>query len=117
MNTILDISLIVHLIGLALLLGGALTGLVNRPSAESRSFGHMLWIGAVVQLLSGLALTGMLETTGVEVNHMKIASKLLALIAASVVAILFARKTSRSAWMLWGIGGLTLLAAGMAVLW
>ena len=117
MDTVLDISLIVHLIGFALLLGGSLTGLVDRPAARSRSFGHMLWIGAAVQLLSGLALTGILEATGAEVNHVKIAAKLVTLIAAAVFAILFTRRASRPAWILWGTSGLTLLAAGMAVLW
>lgn len=117
LNVISDISLIVHLIGLALLLGGSLTGLVSSPAAESRSFGQLLWIGAALQLLSGLALTGILEATEAEVNHMKIVTKLVALIGASLIAILYPRKTPQPAWMLWGIGSLTLLAAGIAVLW
>ena len=78
METLRLILLVAHFIGLALIVG---TFLVNMRRNENWSFAAMT-TGAAIQLISGIALYGVLMGMGADVNHMKLGIKgLLALLA------------------------------------
>lgn len=108
-------ALFLHLIGTAALLGGWLATF-RQPTVLS--WQH---IGAWIQLLSGLALVGLLEMNDASVNHMKIGIKALVLIAVLVAAILGRRKVAQgepvSTGLAHAVGGLTLVNVALAVFW
>jgi hypothetical protein len=76
--------------------------------------------GSYLQLVTGLALTGIYSAgliEGEEVNNTKIAVKLSVLIIITVLAIVFRKREVAPSWVLWSIGGLTLLNVVLAVAW
>jgi hypothetical protein len=107
---------LVHLIGFAALLGGCL---VQFRTVEPEVNLTML-VGAWTQVVSGLALVALLELApdpAEPVNHVKLGVKLA---VAAVVLLLVAKNRKfasipRGLWAL--ITGLTLVNAGIAVLW
>jgi hypothetical protein len=105
------ILLYVHLVGFALLLGGAV---VQYLSGKLRINAAMLW-GSIIQVVSGLALSAPLRE--VEPSKIKLGVKLL--IALMIFAMtFFSRKredVNRGHFL--AIVGLTLLNAGVAVFW
>ena len=106
------ILLYVHLIGFALLLGGAVAQYV---SGRLRINAAMLW-GSVIQLLTGVGLSAPLRD-GDEPAPAKLVTKLvLALLI--FVMVSFSRKreqVARGHFM--AIVGLTLVTAAVAVFW
>lgn len=115
-HLVYQIVTLVHLVGFAALLGGCL---VQFRATEPEVNMTML-IGAWTQLVSGLALAALLELThdpANPVNHIKLGVKLA---IAAIVLLLVAknRKFESIPKGLWGIiTGLTLVNAGIAVLW
>ncbi|WP_328340270.1 hypothetical protein [Micromonospora sp. NBC_00421] len=106
------ILLYVHLIGFALLLGGAVAQYV---SGRLRVNQAMLW-GSVIQLLTGLGLSAPLRD-GDEPAPAKLVTKLvLALLI--FVMVFFSRKRAQVArGHFLAIIGLTLVTAAVAVFW
>ncbi|MFG2099193.1 hypothetical protein ACIBXA_14240 [Micromonospora echinaurantiaca] len=102
----------VHLIGFALLLGGAI---VQYVSGRLRINSSMLW-GAVIMLLTGIGLSAPLRD-GDEPDPAKLVTKLvLALLI--FVMVFFSRKrevVNRGHFL--AIVGLTLVNAAVAVFW
>jgi hypothetical protein len=103
-----------HLVGFALLLGGAvaqyLTGKIRMNAA-------MLW-GAGIQVVTGLALAAPLRGGGEnEPDPVKLAVK--ALIAVMIfVMVFFSRKREAvNPGHFWAVVGLTLVNAAVAVFW
>ncbi|TQO19532.1 hypothetical protein FB472_1092 [Rhodoglobus vestalii] len=83
---------IFHFLGLALIIGSFALQLRRKQGFE---FGTML-IGAITQLVTGLALVGLLQVSGEEVNNAKIAVKLIFAIVV-LVAVLVARSRQAKA--------------------
>ncbi|EPR77124.1 integral membrane protein [Leifsonia rubra CMS 76R] len=83
---------IFHFLGLALIIGSFALQLRRKQGFE---FGTML-IGAITQLVTGLALVGLLQVSGEEVNNAKIAVKLIFAIVV-LVAVLVARSRQTKA--------------------
>ncbi|WP_420119200.1 hypothetical protein [Micromonospora sp.] len=106
------ILLYVHLIGFALLLGGAVAQYV---SGRLRINAAMLW-GSVIQLLTGVGLSAPLRD-GDEPAPAKLVTKLvLALLI--FVMVFFSRKRAQVArGHFLAIIGLTLVTAAVAVFW
>ncbi|MBO4163073.1 hypothetical protein AB0K20_20945 [Micromonospora matsumotoense] len=106
------ILLYVHLIGFALLLGGAVAQYV---SGRLRINAAMLW-GSVIQLLTGVGLSAPLRD-GDEPAPAKLVTKLvLALLI--FVMVFFSRKREQVArGHFLAIVGLTLVTAAVAVFW
>jgi uncharacterized membrane protein YeaQ/YmgE (transglycosylase-associated protein family) len=84
--------IIFHFLGLALIIGSFALQLRRKQGFE---FGTML-IGAITQLVTGLALVGLLQVSGEEVNNAKIAVKLIFAIVV-LVAVLVARSRQAKA--------------------
>lgn len=98
MEFVRDITLILHLIGLALIIGPFI---VQMRSHSGYSFGWVL-TGASVQLVTGLVLTGLAEMRladdpDMSVNHPKIAVKTVIALVIFVVALLAYRKQKKLA--------------------
>jgi hypothetical protein len=104
----------IHLVGFALLLGGAI---VQYLSGKLRINSAMLW-GAIIQLLTGIALSAPLrENEADEPDSAKLAVK--GVIALMIfVMVFFSRKreeVNKGHFM--AIIGLTLVNAAVAVFW
>lgn len=118
METLRHIVLFVHLIGFATLFGAWAVEAFGGKKQITR----LMHIGVTIAAVAGLALAapwGLPE--GVEMNYAKIGTKLVILL---IIGALLGigqgrqRKTGEvPPAMFWGIGILTLVNAGIAVLW
>lgn len=116
MDFLHSLTLFLHFVGVAALLG---SWLVTFRQPTVTSWQH---IGAWIQLVTGVLLVGLLEMADdAPVNHVKIAVKLVVLIAILVAAILGRRRVRRgepvSTGVAHAVGGLTLLNVALAVFW
>lgn len=116
MDLLRSVFLILHFIGLAALLGGFLVQIKALRRREARILPAMVH-GALTMLVSGLALVGIAEAGGGDLNHVKITVKSLVLVAIVVLVFVFRRRAKAPAWALWLIGGLTTLNVVLAVAW
>jgi len=107
------VLLYVHLLGFALLLGGAvaqyLTGRIRINSA-------MLW-GAAIQLLSGIALAAPLRGEGREPDPAKLVTKFVLALAIFVMVFFSRKRESVNRGHFLATIGLTLVTAAVAVFW
>lgn len=114
MELLHDLVLLLHLIGFAALFGGAFVQLKASP----RVINNGMWHGALTMLVTGLLLVGINEMSSDHpVNHVKVGIKLLVLIVVFVLVLMNRRKDGLGDGAFWGIFGLTLLNAAIAVLW
>lgn len=104
-----------HILGAAALVGGWLA------TFKKPTVGLFQFIGAWVQLVTGVLLVGMLEMGDADVNRIKIAVKLSLLIVILVTAWIGRRKVKRGQTVPTGlahaVGGLALVNVGLAVFW
>ncbi len=108
------ILLLVHLIGFALLLGGAVTQFV---SGRFRINPAMLW-GSIIQLLSGLALSAPLRGGGDdEPSPVKLGVKLLIAVLIFVMVFVPRKRDAVNRGHFIGIIVLTATNAAVAVFW
>lgn len=104
--------LTLHILGAAAIIGPALEQL---RSDAKRITTVMVW-GARAQILTGLALVGVASANDADLDHVKIAVKLL--IALAVVGIAEAtRKKGAVAWAFWAVFLLTIVNVIVAVFW
>ena len=103
-----------HLIGFALLLGGAIAQFV---SGKLRINPAMLW-GAVIQVVTGLALAAPLRGGGdAEPDRIKLLVKLIIAVMILVMVWVPRKREVVNSGHFLAIVGLTLLNAGVAVFW
>jgi len=108
------ILLFIHLVGFALLLGGAITQYL---SGTFRINAAMLW-GSIVQLLSGLALAAPLRGGGdAEPSPIKLGVKLLIAILIFIMVFVPRKREAVAKGHFLGIIVLTLANAAIAVFW
>ena len=116
MHLVFQLLTLVHLVGFATLLGGCV---IQFRSLEPEVNVPMV-VGAWTQVATGVVLAGLLEMSADPthpVNHVKLGVKL---VIALIVLLLVAKNRKfqsipRGLWTL--ITGLTLVNAGVAVLW
>lgn len=113
---VFGIILILHFVGLASLLGGVLVQIKDTIAGNGRIVAAMFH-GALLQLITGLLLVGVIEMGDGSINNMKIAVKLAILIVITVLVLMNRKKTSVASWVVWAIGALTLTNIVIAVLW
>ena len=115
MDILRDILVLIHILGTAAIVGG---WFANFRTPTVTQWQH---VGAWVQLVTGLALVGLLEMGDGEVNHMKIGIKLVILIVILVAAVMGRRKVAKgepvSKGLAHAVGGLALINTVIAVLW
>jgi len=119
METLRHIVLFVHLIGFAVLFGSWAV----QAFGGKREIVKLMHVGIVIAAVAGLALAapwGRPEDAD-PMNHAKIGTKLVVLlIIGAFLGIGQARQRKNGqvpAALFWGIGLLTLLNAGLAVIW
>jgi hypothetical protein len=116
MSWVEKVLLILHFVGLASLLGGFLV----QMSATTRVVNPAMLHGALTQLVTGIALVGVLQAENDPanpVNNTKVAVKLLVLLVILGLIVANRKKESVSTGVWGAIGGLTLVNVGVAVLW
>lgn len=116
MEIVKQLFLVFHIIGIASLLGGFLTQLSKLSSKDVRitsAFVH----GAFTMLVTGLVLVGITEMGDDPVNHVKIAVKLVVLLAILVLVLLNRKKDQVSTAIFGTIGALTTANIFLAVMW
>jgi hypothetical protein len=108
------ILLFIHLIGFALLLGGAITQFL---SGKYRINPAVLW-GAVIQLASGLLLSAPLRGGGDdEPNPIKLGVKLLFAVLIFIMVFVPRKREAINKGHFIGIIALTVINAAVAVFW
>ena len=117
MDLLRNILLILHFVGLASLLGGFLVQ-IKPIIAGKGTIVAAMFHGALTQLVTGVALVGVIEMGSLgAIDNVKIGVKLLVLIVITVLVIVNRKKPSVSSLVLWAIGALTLANVIIAVLW
>ena len=113
MEILRDVLVVLHFIGLAALFGGLFVQLKSDPRVVNNAVIH----GALTQVVTGLALVGVLEGLDADVNNAKIGVKLLVALVITVLAFANRKKTSIPNGLFFGLMGLTALNIAVAVFW
>lgn len=118
METLRHIVVFIHLIGFATLFGAWAV----QAFGGKREFTRLMSIGMTIAAVAGLILAapwGLAE--GAEPNYIKIGVKLVVLLIIGALLGIGTSKQRKSGGvapaLFWGVGILTLLNAGIAVLW
>lgn len=114
--TFLHVFLVfLHILGAAAIFGGWLANF------KTPTVNVWQWYGSIAQLVTGLLLVGLAEMQDFEVNHVKIAVKILLAIGVFVAALLGRKKIKAGlpvpTGLAHGTGGTALIAIAVAVLW
>lgn len=113
METVKDLVLVLHFLGLAGIIGGVLA----QSRVTPKRIDALVLHGSLTQLVTGLALVGLREGLDLPVDNAKIGVKLVILIVITVLAVRY-RKAEAVATSVWGaIGLLTVANVVIAVLW
>ena len=103
------IFLVLHLLGWAMVFGGALAGMKSGKLTDGA------FHGILTALVTGIVLTGLL---GSDANHVKITVKLLVAVVVTVLVVLGRRRPEKvTTGYLGGIAGLVALNVALAILW
>lgn len=113
METLRLIILFIHLLAIAALLGGLLVQLSSPVKAVNAAMRD----GSGTAVLAGIAAVGVLEADDADVNHVKIAVKLVVGIVVLALVMANVRKEQISNAVFGTILGLTVLNVAVAVFW
>jgi hypothetical protein len=111
METLATVLVILHLIGMAFLLGAFLVQIKDIAAGKGVVLRGML-DGALLQLITGTLLVGIYSAGLIadeKVNNAGIGAKFLIAVAIYVLALVFRKRIPAPSWALWTIGGLTLV--------
>lgn len=115
-DTLINFFVGVHVLGIAVLLGGFFYQLKAASAGEARILPGMLH-GALTMLVTGLALAGLNEADDVSLNNTKLGVKTAVLLVILVLVYAKRKDEKVSAAVFWAIGGLTAVNVFLAVLW
>lgn len=115
-NTVFGIILVLHLLGWAIVLGGAVTSL--RAPRIAPGVLH----GVLTALVTGIIMVGLLSSGALGgeggVNNVKVAVKLLVALLATGLVLFGAKRPERvTRGLVSGIAGLVVVNVSVAVLW
>lgn len=112
MTTVYNLVLVLHFVGLASLLGGWLVQL----RADDRVMLPAMLHGAITQVVTGVLLVGIAETSlDTEIDHMKVGLKLLVALLILVLVWINRNRPNVPSGLFLGIGVLTLANIAIAV--
>ncbi|RLP82851.1 hypothetical protein D9V34_06240 [Mycetocola lacteus] len=115
MEILRNVLLILHFVGLAAILGGAMTQIKAIKTGTARLVPGILH-GSWLQLVSGLGLVALAEMNAdVTVDHMKVGIKLLILVAILLIALINKKKEPLAGWVIPTVAGLTVVNIIVAV--
>ena len=116
MDFLHDVLTLLHLVGFAALFGGFFTQLKAKEPVVNNAMLH----GALTQLVTGVLLVGLASSIDDDeyvVDNVKIAVKLAVVLVITVLVFVNRRRQAIARGLLFGIGGLTLVNAAIAVFW
>lgn len=109
------ILLFLHVVGAAMVVGPWIAAM-KTPTVHPRQRD-----GALVQVITGIAMMGIIPALGWDANYVKLGIKFAIGLAVAVIAIIGARKVKRgepvSTGLAHGVGGLGLVNIAIATLW
>jgi hypothetical protein len=111
-----NLLVVLHFIGLASLLGGFLVQMRSADKGVNPAMLH----GALTQLVTGVLLVGIASAglvPGEEVDHAKIAVKLVIVLIITALAFVGRKRTPPQVGLWGAIGALTLVNVVIAVFW
>ncbi len=113
LEIIIRITLVLHLLGFATILGGVLAQTKNFKTGAPVSPGilHGSWLA----LITGLILTGLVYANGEQVNNLALSLKGLGITGIFFIAYTFAKRETAPKWVVPTIGLLTVLNVIFAV--
>ena len=114
MEALIHVFVVLHLLGMAAILGG---WIAQRTGGKGMT--SLVW-GARAQLITGLLLVGFNEMNDESLNHVKIGVKLIVAIAVAACAEIAnarAKKGSPAPTLVDAAAGLTVVNVLIAVLW
>ncbi|ADH66373.1 MULTISPECIES: hypothetical protein [Nocardiopsis] len=112
MDILYSALVFLHMIGLAGIIAGFLMQVITDNPKSTKVLLH----SSLLQLVTGLLLVGVAEMADLgELNHVKIAVKLLVALAVVVVGVLNLRKPARNLAVIAGV--LAIVNIGVAVFW
>ena len=115
MNLVLDITLAIHLLAFATILGGVLSETKNFKTGAKVNPGilHGSWLA----LLTGLIMTGLVYAIGEEnINNLVLSIKGLLLTGIFFIGYTYQKKDSTPKWVVPTIGALAVAAMSFAVI-
>lgn len=111
MSIVFGILLVLHLVGWALGLGGAVFGMRSQQLLPGTLH------GVLTAVVTGILLVGVAEMSGLDVNHMKIGIKLVVALVVAFLTFFVARRPEKATrGMLGAIAGLIVVNVAIAVL-
>lgn len=113
MDILEDVLLFLHFLGLASLFGGLFVQIRSEPRVINNAVLH----GILTQLITGLALVGVLEAGDHDVNNAKIGVKLVVALVIGVLAVANRRKPAITNAVFMAMLALTTLNIAVAVFW
>ncbi|WP_435105713.1 hypothetical protein [Nocardiopsis synnemataformans] len=112
MDILYSALVFLHMIGLAGIIAGFLMQVITDNPKSTKVLLH----SSLLQLVTGLLLVGVAEMADLgEMNHVKIAVKLLIALAVVVVGVLNLRKPAKNLAIIAGV--LAVVNIGVAVFW
>lgn len=115
MNIVYNFVVFLHIVGAAMIVG-IWIGQMKKPTVHPRQFD-----GAMLQLLTGIALMGLIQALDMDANYAKLGLKLAVAVAVGVLAFIGRRKYKKnepiSKGLAHSVGGLALLNVAIATLW
>lgn len=116
MEIVKGILLVLHIIGFGAVFGASLGQLMNVKNGTAKVSNGIMH-GALLLLVTGLALVGMVYAVGDQPDNAKIGVKLLVLIGLFVVVLMNRKKEKASGGVLGAILALSAANVAIAVLW
>lgn len=114
MEIVKDVTLVLHFVGLASLLGGFLVQMSSSTKVVNPAMLH----GMLTQLVTGVVLVGLEQVLDPDdVNNTKVGVKLVVLLVIGALVLLGRRREQVSTGWWGAIGGLTVLNVVLAVFW
>ncbi|WP_415952450.1 hypothetical protein [Streptomyces sp. KLOTTS4A1] len=116
MDVVINVFVALHIIGIASLLGGFLTQMKAMGAGTAR-FSPAMLHGALTMLVTGIALVGLNQADGNEVNNIKIGVKLAVLIV--ILGLVYVKRDEETVDkpMFAAVGALTTVNIFLATLW
>jgi hypothetical protein len=115
MNIVYNIVVFLHIVGAAMIVG-IWIGQMKKPTVHPRQFD-----GAMLQLITGIVLMGLIPALHVDANYFKLGIKFAVALAVGVLAFIGRRKYKKgepiSKGLAHGVGGLALLNVAIATIW
>ncbi len=88
METVRLLLVVLHILGLALIIGPFLFQVSRKLELDTK----LMWVGALTQLVTGLALVGVREANDLPVDNIKIGVKLVVALGVVVAVWMVGRK-------------------------